>query len=389
MCALAVLNARLGVSANAAQEVEVEVEAEAEGVDPDQTLRDEDHALILAAVSSSPVIPTTTNAAASDASVDAEVLAYSSKHWMTHVCAVSNPSEALLERLGVFLQKNLANWMKFCVQEGEFKGLKELREWAKAVEFDLWSFVDRIQLASFLQSLSTDLHMTRSRHNSTLSRPRVDSLSASSSLKHAHSMSMSLSSSSAGSTASTSKKASLAVIVLREAIALKRDLAHLRPAVFNTELAASLHTLSAYLTDDAASSSDDSTLGPLELDLPSDADLYHHPLHSHSPSGSPHSQHLRVRGDSHLDPETQKEALDAIHEAVTLRRKLATAYPALYTPILAGSLHEFARRLDEMDLTQDAEMARQEESMLLPAVSKMVSGVASVPGFGRTATSPF
>lgn len=162
------------------------------------------------------------------------------------------------------------------------------------------------------------------------------------------------------------KKASLAVTVLREAIIIRRDLAHIRPTVFNCELAASLQTLSEYLSDDAMSMSEGSTFGgdaQSDRGIPSPGSSPFMSRHPHLPSFDS-TMTTTSTNITIPDRETQKEALDAIHEAVTLRRKLASAWPALYTPILAGSLKEFARRLDEMDLVEEAEMARQEEAQL-------------------------
>ena len=265
---------------------------------------------------------------------EAEVLWYASDMWTEHLMAVEEPSQELLDALARFVVRgehansNLMRWIGLCshhhMNGGESTGenaggypvgkLDQLRAWCKRVQFDLWGHADRADLGAYLHALASHLHGRQEQQQGQDSE-----------------------------TMTTTSAASASLDAVREAIVLRRELAHDRPSTFNAELATSLQLVSYILAT-------------------------YPPTPTNGNGANPSKQEER-----------KKEALATIHEAVTLRRNLASAWPALYNPVLAGSLHEFALRLGEMGNVQDAEMAVQEETML---ASNGVPNPISTPPVG-------
>jgi hypothetical protein len=60
----------------------------------------------------------------------------------------------------------------------------------------------------------------------------------------------------------------------------------------------------------------------------------------------------------------REEGLDAIQDAVAIRRRLAGANPATYEPVLASSLNNLSIRLGEVGRHDEAEDLRNESRML-------------------------
>lgn len=279
----------------------------------------------------------------SPGSEQAEVLSYASEMWLEHLISVEEPSQELLDALATFVVRgdhansNLMRWIGLCVHdhhEGEERDhvpagrypvgkLDKLRAWCKRVEFDLWGHADRAHLGAYLHALASHVHGRRQQQGQD-----------------------------SETTAIASSVTPVSLDAVREAIVLRRELAHDRPSTFNAELATSLQLLSDVLS------------------------AYPFPTSTLDRNRDGGSEASLVKQDQ----QRKKEALAAIHEAVTLRRNLASAWPALYNPALAGSLHEFALRLGEMGNAQDAEMAIQEERMLYNGI--LSNGVIPTPPVG-------
>lgn len=315
-------------------------------------------------------------------SEEAEILSYASDMWLEHLMAVEEPPQELLDALATFVARdhansNLMRWIGLCVhrhmstsgdgdateEEEEFQGagagechqvqvgyypvgkLEKLRMWCKRVEFDLWGHADRADVAAYLHALASHLHGRRQRQEQQQGQSQDPKLTTRTTGRI--------------TSLATASASSASLDAVREAVVLRRELAHDRPSTFNAELATSLQLLSYILA------------------------TYPSP-HSISTLNDNNSENNETSPDSEQEQEQRKkEALAAIHEAVTLRRNLASTWPALYNPVLAGSLHEFALRLGEMGgnaHAQDAEMAIQEERML--AGSSASASAVATPSIG-------
>ncbi|KAF7978970.1 hypothetical protein HWV62_44215 [Athelia sp. TMB] len=261
-------------------------------------------------VSGSPGIPKITRIS--------EQLVYGCDHWADHIADVKNP-ERILSYLVPLLSHHLIAWMEITASASTFRGSSTIRLWLQ-------------EHAPELQNL----YQCRS-HGSAL-------YSLAQRLSHA-------------------ARFEEALLAIREAALLHRDVINDHPEAFNTDLVLSLHLLSECLR----------SLGQLEealVVIQEAMDLCRSVNADQSVAFKEVlAESLRILSNCLSGIGQPEKAIAAIQEAVRLRRALAAGQPATSNADLAKSLNNLSSRLSALDRRKEALAAIQEAVRLLRALA--------------------
>ncbi|QRW07262.1 hypothetical protein RhiLY_06261 [Ceratobasidium sp. AG-Ba] len=260
-----------------------------------------------------------------DESMISEALWYASRFWPDHVCDIEDP-RTMREGLIDFMENHIVRWLELVASYGQCRDLAEVRKWiedklpqeavlqvrgsyTKYAEacWDLSTHLDyddrreeslivtkeSVVLYRLLAAKDPDIHL---RNLAT----QINNLSRCFSYMGQHEEGLALAEEAVMLRKEVGRYED-ALPPIQEAVDLRRKLAEDQPAVYTSELASSLHELSARL---------------------SRVDRY-------------------------------EDALLPIQEAVVIRRKLAEDRPAVYTPGLASSLYDLSARLSKVGRYED------------------------------------
>ncbi|QRV93105.1 hypothetical protein RhiJN_21123 [Ceratobasidium sp. AG-Ba] len=307
-----------------------------------------------------------------DESMISEALWYSCRFWSDHVCDIVDPGTVKVG-LTDFMENHIVKWLEIVASCGQCRDLAEVRKWiedklpqeavlqvqgsyTKYADtcWDLSGYLDyddrreeslivtkeSVVLYRQLAAKDPDIHL---RNLAT----QINNLSRCFSYMGQHEEGLALAEEAVMLRKEVGRYED-ALPPIQESVDLCRKLAEAQPAVYTSELANSLHELSARLSrvdryEDALSPIQEAVV--IRRKLAEDRPAVYTP----SLANSLHELSARLSKVGRYE-----DGLPPIQEAVDIRRKLATDRPAVYTSDLASSLHELSARLSRVGRYEDA-----------------------------------